>query len=359
MRPFVPLAVVGLAIGAPRPTAPQDSTPAPGARLGALPIIGSAPETGLQYGATVFRVYRAGTDASTRPSVDQLSASNTAEGQLKASIQTERWMSGNSWRLRARVEYQDYPLPFFGVGPNTSSDAEEWYRGTGGALHLQAHRRLRPATYVMGGYRLANTTIGDLSQTGSLVARTVTGSTGGAVSQLQGGLLRDSRDNIFSARSGTFAQAVVSVSTSALGADYDFTRADVDLRHYIPLGRYVVAGQFQYGRAGGTTPFDQLPAIGADSAIRGYTRGRYRDRHLMSGQVELRTPQWRRLGLVAFAGAGAVAPRAGDLARSVWQPSVGGGLRFLLFQRERTAIRVDYGRGRGSSGLYIGLNEAY
>jgi len=337
----------------------QDSSTVSRSRLGVLPILGSAPETGFQYGATTFRVYRSGTDSSTRPSVDQLVVSYTAEQQLKASLQTERWLEGNTWRLRGRVEYEDYPLPFYGVGPSTPTDAEEWYAARGPALHLQAQRRVRPATYVMGGLRFAHNRISDLEPSGKLATQTVTGWEGGTVSQLQAGLLRDSRDHIFAPRSGTFAQAVVSLSSSALGADYQFTRTDIDIRQYAALGRLVLAGQVQYARGGGTVPFDQLPSIGADTALRGYPRGRFRDRHLLSGQVELRTPRWRRLGAVVFAGAGTVASQASDLTRNTWQPSVGGGMRFVLFPREGNAIRVDFAKGRGSSGLYIGLNEAF
>lgn len=340
-------------------TEAQGSRSTERARLGALPIVGSAPETGFQYGVTLFRVYRAGADTSTRPSVDQFLVSNTAKNQLKASFQTERWMDANAWRLRGRVEYQDFPLPFFGIGPATPAGDEEWYGARGPAIHLQAHRRLRPATYIMGGYRLGHTRIGDVEPVGILARRTVTGSDGSTISQVQGGMIRDSRDNIFSPSRGTFAQAVISVSTSALGADHDFTRLDADARRYVRLGRVVLAGQVQYARGGGTMPFDQLPAIGADTALRGYTRGRFRDRNLLSAQVELRTPSWGRVGFTAFAGAGAVAARASELAQVQWQPSVGAGARFVLFQRERTSIRVDYARGRGSSGLYIGLNEAY
>lgn len=70
---------------------------------------------------------------------------------------------------------------------------------------------------------------------------------------------------------------------------------------------------------------------------------------------------FRRLGAVAFAGAGVVAPSAGDLlSERVLLPSYGIGGRFQLDARQRSAVRVDYGRGRdGASGLYIGFNQAF
>ncbi|MEO7964552.1 MAG: BamA/TamA family outer membrane protein [Gemmatimonadaceae bacterium] len=356
--PFFAL-LASVAIATARPVQAQDSTQSNNSRLGVLPILGSAPETGLQYGLTVFRVYRPSADSVTRPSVDQLAASNTARGQRKASFQTERWTEGNHWRLRARLEYQDYPLPFFGIGSSTPSEAEERYRATGAAIHLQAHRRLRSATYLLTGYRFSHTTIGDLTPGSSLASGQVTGSAGGNLSQLQGGLVRDSRDNIFSPHSGVLAQVVVTTSQAALGSDFSFTRLDVDLREYSRLKGFVIASQLQFSSTNGATPFDQLPSIGADTAIRGYTRGRFRDQQLLSGQVELRTPTWRRLGVVAFTGVGVVTQDSTGLIDTLWHPSVGAGLRYILFRQERNAVRIDFAKGRRSSGLYIGLNEAF
>jgi hypothetical protein len=40
-------------------------------------------------------------------------------------------------------------------------------------------------------------------------------------------------------------------------------------------------------------------------------------------------------------------------------PSFGGGVRWLLLPKQGTTVRVDYGVGKGSSGLYIAFNEAF
>jgi hypothetical protein len=99
--------------------------------------------------------------------------------------------------------------------------------------------------------------------------------------------------------------------------------------------------------------------IGADTSMRGYPRGRFRDRHAMTAQAELRSGYWRRVGAVAFAGAGTVAPTSGSLASGAWYPSVGAGLRYVLSPRDRTTVRTDFGIGRGSFGLTVGIGEAF
>ena len=93
--------------------------------------------------------------------------------------------------------------------------------------------------------------------------------------------------------------------------------------------------------------------------MRGYVRGRYRDRDLVAAQLEYRMPVAGRLGVAAFAGAGTVAPSFSMLSSSTLMPSFGAGARWLLLPKQRTTVRVDYGLGKGSSGLYVAFNEAF
>ncbi|HYW50683.1 MAG TPA: hypothetical protein VE861_08760, partial [Gemmatimonadaceae bacterium] len=94
--------------------------------------------------------------------------------------------------------------------------------------------------------------------------------------------------------------------------------------------------------------------------MRGYKRGRFRDRWTAALQGEYRTPVWHRVGAVAFAGAGLAAPAVDAFADSRLLPTYGAGLRFRIDQRQRTGVRADYGRGAdGASGLYLGFNQAF
>jgi hypothetical protein len=38
---------------------------------------------------------------------------------------------------------------------------------------------------------------------------------------------------------------------------------------------------------------------------------------------------------------------------------VGAGLRYVLSPRDRTTVRADFGIGRGSFGLTVGIGEAF
>jgi hypothetical protein len=94
--------------------------------------------------------------------------------------------------------------------------------------------------------------------------------------------------------------------------------------------------------------------------MRGYFMGRYRDRHYLTAQAEYRRMVWWRLGFAAFAGAGEVFGSEGsDFRLSNLQWSVGGGLRLLFNRAERVNLRVDFGVGKSTTGLYFQLEEAF
>jgi outer membrane translocation and assembly module TamA len=84
-----------------------------------------------------------------------------------------------------------------------------------------------------------------------------------------------------------------------------------------------------------------------------------RDRQYVATQAEYRTPSWRRMGLAAFVGAGEVAPSVTKFSVDGLHAAAGAGLRVMLSRQERLALRMDYGAGRGSSGFYVTVGEAF
>lgn len=327
--------------------------------LRVLPVIGSAPETGFVGGATALRVSSPVADSITRPSTDQLYAAYTSKQQFRAFLSTDRWSSENRWGVTAQLEYQRFPQPFFGIGIDAPESAEEWYEARSLIASATLRRKLARAIYGQLGYRYSTTTIRDAEAGGVIERGDLLGTSGGVVSQIIGGAAWDSRDNLFAPEAGTYVQATAAYSGDAVGADYRFTHYIADARRYLRLGRGVLAGQAYMEATTGRAPFDQLSLVGSGTTMRGYARGRYRDREMAAAQIEYRMPVVGRIGVAAFAGAGTVAPTFSKLSSSDVLPSFGAGARWLLLPKQRTTIRVDYGVGKSSSGLYIAFNEAY
>lgn len=221
-------------------------------------------------------------------------------------------------------------------------------------------RRIRGAWYATAGARWMEQAIRNGNAVRTLVATPQPlGVDGGTIVEASVGVLHDSRDGLFAPRSGGLTQVVL--TTSAPGATFDYQRPRVDTRRYLPIGHgQVLAVHALVLGTSNNAPFDQLALAGGGDMLRGYARGRYRERWLMAGQMEYRSPIRSRVGAVAFVGMGAVSHDVAGIKDALPLPTYGVGLRYQLDPVQRTAIRVDYGRGkRGASGLYIGFNQAF
>lgn len=343
-------------VAAPLHAQRADSIP-PG-RWSALPVIGSAPETGVQYGATVVRVFRMGPASTTRASQAQFYAINTARDQRRVFLQLDQWSAGDAMRTRLRAEYTQFPLPFYPIVKSSPDTAEAWYTSSGPELSGSAQWRVRPGQYLGVGLRFRHVTVSklDLAKWQFPSDPRLPGSTSGTLQLFH---VADTRDNVISARRGRVVQLTASATPFRERGDGvergTFGRLVSDARQYWSAGSGVIAARAGIEHVLGHAPFDMRPMVGSDTLLRGYVRGRYRDNSLGAVEVEYRSRAWRRFGFVAFGGAGVVLPTVQRTPIPTW----GAGLRYLLVPAERLAIRVDYGRGKGSGGLYVALGEAF
>jgi hypothetical protein len=94
--------------------------------------------------------------------------------------------------------------------------------------------------------------------------------------------------------------------------------------------------------------------------MRGYYLGRYRDKNMIAIQAEYRwLPAIWRFGIVGFAGFGDVADKISRFDFGGFEYSYGFGLRFLLNPEQKINLRLDFGFGKGTSGIYFTAGEAF
>jgi hypothetical protein len=344
------------------PPAPSDSAP-PKAKVSVLPVLGSAPETGLQYGVALFAT-KAHAVEGTRPSSLISNAIRTAKGQTRVFVDIDRWTAQNNWRFGGVAIWQQFPLPFYGIGDRTEEDDKELYTPRGTELNAFVQRRIARARWVQVALRRNESALIRTEAGGQLEPGTLPGSRGGRTVIASASLIADARDNLFAPTRGHFMEFVASRADAALGSDFDFTRLRADLRTYraAPFigGGHLLALQFVAQGITSEAPFDQRSPIGSPSIMRGYVPGRFRDDWMMAGQAEFRSYIAGSWGYALFAGAGAVAPTLPEISDARILPSIGGGLRFRMDPKTGATIRVDYARGtRGQSGLYVSFNEAF
>ncbi len=353
-----------LAANALRPTpfasaAKADTVEKKRSSFAGLPILTHSPETKLAVGAAGSYFYRsAGSDTANRPSTIGASLIYTQKKQIEIGLGVDLYWKDDTYNFSGGISYSKFPDTFYGTGNNTSEDLAEDYTPRTFGLGLSFQKTVRRSLYLGIQYQLSHEKLLEVEKNGLLAKGNILGSADGVVSSAGLSVNRDTRNNIFYPSSGGFYGFSVSLSSRAIGSDFDFNEYSVDLRKYIPLfSSHVLAFQGAMNMMTGDPPFQALSQLGG--VLRGYFAGLYRDKNLLAGQVEYRMPVWWRFGLAAFAGYGDVADKVSHFERKSFKYSVGWGIRYLLIRDEKINLRLDFGYGKGSSEFYINISEAF
>lgn len=328
----------------------------------ALPLLSYAPETHLAFGGFGVYYFRIGdAPADSRPSYIAGAAIYTTRLQTLIDLYPDFWFGNERFHLASVANVRDFPDSFFGIGSHTRAADEERYRFQG--VREQVDATVRTVGRLYAGvrqeaqwYHVADPRVG-----GALEQHTVLGSEGGWRSGIGATLTWDSRDSALSARRGGYYHASITTFQHALGSEYAYTRFNVDLRQFVPLGGdHTLALQLYGDLNAGNIPFQHLALLGGQYRLRGHFEGRFRDKNYLLAQAEYRTPifLWR-FGFVAFAAAGVVAPRVDAFAPADIKWAAGAGVRFALDVRERIHLRADFGAGPDTWGLYVNVLEAF
>jgi hypothetical protein len=339
----------------PGDTLGHDSVAFPRSATLPLPVVYYTPETGVGGGLALLHARRLADAPGQRPSVFSLSVGYAQEGQFNAGAGLDVYLRGNHRRVMAGASVAESPARFWGVGSGTTEAMEEEFTPRTVEGRAEFQQRVRGDVFAGVTASALRAELVEVEDGGMLDGGGVAGSEGGTHAGGGVSLTRDTRDGLFGTGAGTYLRA----SAERFTGDYDFSLYRMEMRGFARVGPGVVALQ-GVGTAGrGEVPFYVLPALGDGGSLRGYPQGRFRDRTLVSAQAEYRLPVWRRLGVVAFAGAGTVADAPRHVAASDTEAAAGWGLRYLLRRREGLSLRVDTGYGRGTQATYVALGDAF
>lgn len=111
---------------------------------------------------------------------------------------------------------------------------------------------------------------------------------------------------------------------------------------------------FNYGDK---MPWTMLAMVGEGSHMRGYYEGRYRDKNIIEGQVELRQHLRKRFGMAVFAGASNAFPDFKNIYFKQILPNAGVGFRWEF--KKHVNLRVDFGLTKNKPGIEFNMNEAF
>ncbi len=167
----------------------------------------------------------------------------------------------------------------------------------------------------------------------------------------------DTRDLITNAYRGTYVHLGVMFQPKFMGNHYAFTTAELRACHYRQVWKGgVLAGEFYTKFNFGNPSWATMSELGGSNSMRGYYGGRYRDKHIITMQVELRQHVWRRNGIALWVGGGNVFHDSHSFKHLL--PNYGIGYRWEF--RKRVNVRLDYGFGKSGQHEFIfNINEAF
>ena len=167
----------------------------------------------------------------------------------------------------------------------------------------------------------------------------------------------DTRDVITCASRGIYFYLSQMVSPKWLGNEKAFYTTNLRFSFYRRVWKGgILAGDLKGEFVFGHPTWANVARLGEHGSMRGYYEGRYRDKHSMAAQLELRQHVWRRNGVVAWVGVGNVFHDGRTFSKLL--PNYGVGYRWEF--KKHVNVRLDYGRGlHGESGFTFNINEAF
>lgn len=144
-----------------------------------------------------------------------------------------------------------------------------------------------------------------------------------------------------------------------MGNDYAFSTTELQVDAYQRVWKgAILAEDFRTMLNFGNPSWGMMALLGNSNSMRGYYEGRYRDKHKMEAQMELRQHIWKRNSLTTWVGAGTVFHKFSEMRSRHILPNFGIGYRWEF--KKNVNVRLDYGFGKaGQTGFLFSINEAF
>lgn len=184
-------------------------------------------------------------------------------------------------------------------------------------------------------------------------------------------LTGDTRDNLVNPRKGYFFNVNWRLNPTFLGSYKNSTMLNLEWRSFYNISKTdkrKILGAWLLGSFSpvGKLPYLALPSLGYDQrgrAGRGYAQGRFRGPNMIYGETEYRfplSPCGGIFGGVVFANfTTADTPNNSLNLFGNIAPGAGVGLRVMVDKLSKSNLQIDFGVGRKSFGVYIGVGETF
>jgi outer membrane protein assembly factor BamA len=304
---------------------------------------------------------RLSNDTTSPTSAFAASLFGTAAGSWGAGIAAKLYLHHDRFRILAGVGGGEFNYNFFGVGTDTGENGLEIplsQRSRGFLVEFKVrvfdHWYLGPRYHLITNRISLNSDTLDPSDLPIPLPSDLRFQTAALGVRVQ----RDSSDDPFYPRKGSLIDLTADFFDPAVGAQRNYQTVTTSYNKYLSAGaKNVFAIRGSVCGVSDRTPFFDVCLLGAAKDVRGYQIGQFRDDRMLVGQAEYRRELFWRLGVVAFAGAGAVGKTFSQFGNA--EPGGGFGARFVLAPKNHLNLRADYAWGDNSKAFYVSLGEAF
>ena len=326
-----------------------------------LPIAFSNPTIGSGVGgAARWRYYL---DEETEISHTTLGVALAGAGGWAVGLQQRTFLKGDQFRINGILGLFDVIRPYYGIGYDAGEQGDSIDLDQAGLLFApEVLVKLGRNLHMGLRYRLLQIeTSSDSSEINSGGVFDIPEDEQDALSSGIGPILTlDSRDSRYGPTSGALLGITSFIADQDLGSDFKYKTLKAEYSHYAAIGQEQVLAMGLTGCfTSGDVPYYDLCAFGQKSNLRGYVAGQYRDRNMVSAQLEYRGQFYGRWGLIGFAGVGEVAPSVDELDGKHLLPSYGGGVRLMVSRKQRINVGIDFAVGKDDYAFYLRYGEAF
>lgn len=328
--------------------------------FGFIPGPNYSATTGLGLGLLGTATYSTDRSDPTLPRSNASVYSNmTTAGFFMVGLRGNHIFPHESFQLDYKINLSTFSTSYWGMGyANADNDDNETdYRRNRINAMARFMVKLAPNTYIGPFVNYRVTQASDVNEDFSYLwqgqDKTIHTYTAGL------SFTYDSRDFMLNASKGVFVQIDQTFTPRCFGnGKYNFSTTEATFATYGKLWKGAILagelhGQFNYGHI----PWSQLATVGSNDRMRGYYEGRYNDKNVIEGQVELRQHIKGRNGVVAWVALANAFPDFKNIAWRYTLPNAGVGYRWEF--KKRINIRVDYGFTRNGGGFIFNINEAF
>jgi outer membrane protein assembly factor BamA len=315
-----------------------------------VPLVSSSPKLGSSVGLMAGYLTKFDANSSSSTIGIQAQRSNTDSETL--ALFARLYFNGDRDRVVAAVTYgeihNDYQ-DFNGSGVQVRSD--ENIRGYFGryqheiAPHWFIGAQVAKGNYAIDGEDPVSVDI--LNQVG------ITGAVSAGVGLV---VLYDTRDNVNNPTNGMQLNLHNLAFRKIMGGENEYDTYNADVRWYHRTGSNNVVAL--HGAAGWT---QDAPAANQSSiSMRGYTRGQYLGKNVLTLEAENRymfRPQW---GAKAFAGLSCLYGDGLSCSGDNLFPMVGVGVFYILKPKENMLVSAEFAKGNGDNqGFYLRFGHPF